>query len=217
MRSAKTARPATYSARCQADSSHDREHDRLRAPRGHRTLGHARVRAAQRQSPLSRGGLPPAGRAARRRGRTARPAARSSCSAARSTAASATAGRRAPTARCEIDAAALQRVLAAVHVSGRRPAAGGPPVNALDVLRWPGVVREDSAAAARHCSRPRASVFGETLDGARRRAGARGRRACASCSSSAARDSRRWWRACGARLPEVQARVRTRLTSAWRS
>ena len=34
---------------------------------------------------------------------------------------------------------------------------------------------------------------------------------CASCSNSAARDSPAWSRPVRARLPEVQARVRTRL------
>src|SRR5580698_2918873 len=44
----------------QRTCTHDREHDRLRAPRDQRKLGHAGVRTAQRQPPLPRGRLPPA-------------------------------------------------------------------------------------------------------------------------------------------------------------
>src|SRR6184192_1408714 len=45
----------------------------------------------------------------------------------------------------EIDAQALERVLAAVHVVMRALREPGAAVSALEVLRWPGVLREDGA------------------------------------------------------------------------
>src|SRR5207245_2927167 len=46
----------------------------------------------------------------------------------------------------EVDAQALERVLAAVHVVTRALREPGAAVNALDLLRWPGVLREAGAA-----------------------------------------------------------------------
>jgi len=108
----------------------------------------------------------------------------------------------------EIDAAALERVLAAVEVvtrSLREPAS----VNALDVLRWPGVVREDSGSSEQLLAVTYA-VFGATLEelvAARAREGARLRelleQRCTALEALVA-DVR-------ARLPEVHAHVRARL------
>jgi uncharacterized protein (TIGR00255 family) len=74
----------------------------------------------------------------------------------------------------EVDAAALEKLLNAVEVvtrSLREPAT----VNALDVLRWPGVLREDSASGEQLLAVAYA-VFGATLEdlvAARAREGAR--------------------------------------------
>src|SRR5580704_7287024 len=108
----------------------------------------------------------------------------------------------------EVDPVALERVLAAVRVvahSLREPAAA---VNAVDVLRWPGVLREGGSSeqllAAAY------AVFGATLEelvAARAREGARLRelleQRCTGVEALVA--------GVRARLPEVQARMRTRL------
>jgi uncharacterized protein (TIGR00255 family) len=82
-------------------------------------------------------------------------------------------------------------------------------VNALDVLRWPGVLREDGSGAEQLLTVAYA-VFGATLEelvAARAREGARLRellqQRCASLEELVA--------GVRARLPEVQARVRARL------
>jgi uncharacterized protein (TIGR00255 family) len=108
----------------------------------------------------------------------------------------------------EIDAAALERLLAAVVVvtrSLREPAT----VSALDVLRWPGVVREDSANSEELLAAA-FTVFAATLEelsAARAREGARLgevlEQRCTGLEALVA-DVR-------ARLPEVQAHVRARL------
>ena len=108
----------------------------------------------------------------------------------------------------EVDAAALEKLLIAVEVvtrSLREPST----VNALDVLRWPGVLREDSASGEQLLAVAYA-VFGATLEdlvAARAREGARLRelleQRCAALEAlvTSVRE----------RLPEVQARVRARL------
>jgi uncharacterized protein (TIGR00255 family) len=111
-------------------------------------------------------------------------------------------------AALEVDGVALERLLAAVSVvmhSQREPFT----VNALDVLRWPGVLREDSATGEQLLAVAYA-VFGATLEelvAARAREGARLRelleQRCAALEVLVA-DVR-------ARRPEVQARVRVRL------
>ena len=108
----------------------------------------------------------------------------------------------------QVDSAALQRLLAAVHLvtrSMQQPAA----VNALDVLRWPGVVREEAASGDELLSAAY-TVFGQTLEdlvAMRAREGARLRelleQRCATLETLVA-DVR-------ARLPEVQGRMRVRL------
>jgi uncharacterized protein (TIGR00255 family) len=108
----------------------------------------------------------------------------------------------------EVDPEALARLLAAVqvvHGALRAPAA----VNALDVLRWPGVLREDSASGEQLLAVAYA-VFGATLEdlvAARGREGARLRelleQRCAGLETLIA--------GVRGRLPEVHARVRTRL------
>ncbi|MBV8146665.1 MAG: YicC family protein [Gammaproteobacteria bacterium] len=111
-------------------------------------------------------------------------------------------------ASLEVDEAALARLLAAVEVVSRALRAGAA-VNALDVLRWPGVLREDSTGGEQLLAVAYA-VFGATLDdlvAARAREGARLRelleQRCAALEALVA--------GVRARLPEVQARVRTRL------
>ena len=108
----------------------------------------------------------------------------------------------------EIDATALERLLAAAEVvmrSLRQPAS----VNALDVLRWPGVLREDTASGEQLLAAAYA-VFGATLEelvAARAREGARLRelleQRCTALEALVA-DVR-------ARLPEAHAHVRARL------
>jgi uncharacterized protein (TIGR00255 family) len=108
----------------------------------------------------------------------------------------------------EVDGVALERLLAAVSVvmrSQREPFT----VNALDVLRWPGVLREDSATGEQLLAVAYA-VFGATLEelvAARAREGARLRelleQRCAALEALVA--------GVRARRPEVQARVRARL------
>ena len=108
----------------------------------------------------------------------------------------------------EVDAAALEKLLNAVELvtrSLREPST----VNALDVLRWPGVLREDSASGEQLLAVAYA-VFGATLEdllAARAREGARLRelleQRCAALEGLVA--------SVRERLPEVQARVRARL------
>ena len=109
----------------------------------------------------------------------------------------------------EVDPVALERVLAVVHVVAhtlREPAAA---VNALDVLRWPGVLREDGGSGEQLLAAAYA-VFGATLEeliAARAREGARLRelleQRCTALEALVV--------GVRARLPEVQARMRTRL------
>jgi len=107
----------------------------------------------------------------------------------------------------EIDGEALERLRAALQVvSGALRDAN---VNALDVLRWPGVLREDGVGGEQLLAVAYA-VFGATLEdlvAARAREGARLRelleQRCAALEALTA-DVR-------ARLPEVQVRVRARL------
>jgi uncharacterized protein (TIGR00255 family) len=111
-------------------------------------------------------------------------------------------------ASLEVDAGALERLLAAVEVVTRsRPVPA--TVNALDVLRWPGVLREDSASGEELLAVAYA-VFGATLEellAARAREGARLRelleQRCAALEALVI--------GVRERLPEVQARVRARL------
>jgi uncharacterized protein (TIGR00255 family) len=108
----------------------------------------------------------------------------------------------------EIDSAALQRLLTAVHLvtrSMQQPAA----VNALDVLRWPGVVREEAASGDELLTAAHA-VFGQALEdlvAMRAREGARLRelleQRCATLETLLV--------GVRARLPEVQTRMRARL------
>jgi uncharacterized protein (TIGR00255 family) len=108
----------------------------------------------------------------------------------------------------EVDTEALARLLGATEVvsrSLREPAT----VSALDVLRWPGVLREDSATGEQLLAVAYA-VFGATLEdlvAARAREGARLRelleQRCAQLEALVT--------AVQARLPEVHARVRARL------
>src|SRR5580658_1578063 len=108
----------------------------------------------------------------------------------------------------EVDAAALARVVAAAQLvsrSLREPST----VSALDVLRWPGVLREDSGGGEQLLNAAY-GVFDATLTelvAARAREGARLRelleQRCATLQTLVA--------AVRARLPEVQARVRARL------
>jgi uncharacterized protein (TIGR00255 family) len=108
----------------------------------------------------------------------------------------------------EVDAAALERLLGAVQVvsrSLREPST----VSALDVLRWPGVLRE-TAGDSEELVAAAGTVFGGALAeliAARAREGARLgeilEQRCGALEGLIA--------GVQARLPEVQARVRTRL------
>jgi uncharacterized protein (TIGR00255 family) len=108
----------------------------------------------------------------------------------------------------DIDAAGLERVLGAIHVVNR--ALPSPAtVNALDVLRWPGVLREE-AGGGDELQQAAQALFAQTLEelvATRAREGVRLRELlgerCTSLETLVA--------GVRARLPEVQARMRTRL------
>jgi uncharacterized protein (TIGR00255 family) len=108
----------------------------------------------------------------------------------------------------DVDALALERLLSAAQTIAR--AAHGPAtVNVLDVLRWPGVLREESADGESLLAAAGAlfSATLEDLGAARAREGERLRelleQRCAALETLVA--------AVHARLPEVQARARARL------
>jgi uncharacterized protein (TIGR00255 family) len=108
----------------------------------------------------------------------------------------------------EVDAKALERVLARVReVAAALP--GNHTVNVMDVLRWPGVVREDNTGSDEVVAASR-TLFADTvaeLVAARGREGVRLRelieQRCAILESLVAQAR--------TRLPEVQAKVRERL------
>jgi uncharacterized protein (TIGR00255 family) len=108
----------------------------------------------------------------------------------------------------EVDAVALERLAAAAQIVTR--AAHGPAtLNVLDVLRWPGVLRE-GAADGEPLLAAAAALFAATLEdlgAARAREGQRLRelleQRCTSLEGLIA--------AVRARVPEVRARARTRL------
>jgi uncharacterized protein (TIGR00255 family) len=108
----------------------------------------------------------------------------------------------------EVDAAALERLAAAAQIVTR--AAHGPAtLNVLEVLRWPGVLRED-AADGEPLLAAAAALFAATLDdlgAARAREGQRLRelleQRCTALEGLIA--------AVRTRVPEVRARARTRL------
>jgi uncharacterized protein (TIGR00255 family) len=108
----------------------------------------------------------------------------------------------------EVDAAALERLLASVRdISRSLP--GNPTVNVLDVLRWPGVLRDETDSGD-ELLKATQTLFGNTLEeliAARAREGQRLRelleQRCNGLEALVAHVR--------TRLPEVQARVRTRL------
>jgi uncharacterized protein (TIGR00255 family) len=108
----------------------------------------------------------------------------------------------------EVDTAALERLLRSVRdISRSLP--GNPTVNVLDVLRWPGVLRDETDSGDELLKATHA-LFGSTVEeliGARAREGQRLRelleQRCNGLEALVAHVR--------ARLPEVQARVRTRL------
>ena len=109
----------------------------------------------------------------------------------------------------EVDPVALERVLAVVHIVARTLREPAAAVNAVDVLRWPGVLREDGGSGEQLLAAAYA-VFGTTLEeliAARAREGARLRelleQRCTALEALVV--------GVRARLPEVQARMRTRL------
>src|SRR6202162_5295059 len=109
----------------------------------------------------------------------------------------------------EVDPVALERVLAVVHVVARTLRDPAAAVNALDVLRWPGVLREDGGSSEQLLAAAQAVVgaTAEELIAARAREGARLRelleQRCTALEALVV--------GVRARLPEVQARMRTRL------
>src|SRR5438309_4156835 len=114
-----------------------------------------------------------------------------------------------PGGALEVDPVALERVLAAVHVVTRTLREPAAALNALDVLRWPGVLREDGGSGEQLLAAAHA-VFGATLEelaAARGREGARLRelleQRCAGLEALVA--------GVRARLPEVHSRMRARL------
>lgn len=109
----------------------------------------------------------------------------------------------------DIDPQALERVLARVRELGSALPPGNHTVNLMDVLRWPGVVREDNTGSDEVVAAAR-GLFTETvadLVAARGREGVRLRelieQRCTNLEGVVAQVR--------ARLPEVQAKVRERL------
>jgi uncharacterized protein (TIGR00255 family) len=109
----------------------------------------------------------------------------------------------------EVDQSALERVLAAVKLVSRSQLASDS-VSALELLRWPGVLREDGNSSSEELLGSAYAVFGATLEelvAARAREGARLRelleQRCEGLETLV--------KAVRARLPEVQARVRAKL------
>jgi uncharacterized protein (TIGR00255 family) len=109
----------------------------------------------------------------------------------------------------EVDQSALERVLAAVKLVSRSQLASDS-VSALELLRWPGVLREDGNSSSEELLAAAYAVFGATLEelvAARAREGARLRelleQRCEGLETLVT--------AVRARLPEVQARVRVKL------
>jgi uncharacterized protein (TIGR00255 family) len=109
----------------------------------------------------------------------------------------------------EIDGVALERLLAAAELVRRALRSEPSAIDALEVLRWPGVLREDGAGGEQLLAAAYA-VFDATLEelaGARAREGARLRelleQRCGQLETLVA--------AVRARLPEVQTRIRARL------
>jgi uncharacterized protein (TIGR00255 family) len=108
----------------------------------------------------------------------------------------------------EVDTAALERLLRSVRdISRSLP--GNPTVNVLDVLRWPGVLRDETDSGDELLKATHA-LFGSTLEeliAARAREGQRLRelleQRCNGLEALVAHVR--------TRLPEVHARVRTRL------
>jgi uncharacterized protein (TIGR00255 family) len=108
----------------------------------------------------------------------------------------------------EVDTAALERLLSSVRdISRSLP--GNPTVNVLDVLRWPGVLRDETDSGDELLKATHA-LFGNTIEeliAARAREGQRLRelleQRCNGLEALVAHVR--------TRLPEVQARVRTRL------
>jgi uncharacterized protein (TIGR00255 family) len=108
----------------------------------------------------------------------------------------------------EVDTAALERLLSSVRdISRSLP--GNPTVNVLDVLRWPGVLRDETDSGDELLKATHA-LFGSTIEeliAARAREGQRLRelleQRCNGLEALVAHVR--------TRLPEVQARVRTRL------
>jgi uncharacterized protein (TIGR00255 family) len=108
----------------------------------------------------------------------------------------------------EIDAQALERLLAAVSVV-RKAQHENATVNLLELLRWPGVLREDGASGEELLAVAYAVFSGalEDLIAARFREGARLRELLEQrCDGLAALVA-----GVRTRLPEVQQRMRTRL------
>jgi uncharacterized protein (TIGR00255 family) len=108
----------------------------------------------------------------------------------------------------DIDTQALDRLMARVREIGRL-LPDGHTVNVMDVLRWPGVLREDASVGDELLGAARA-VFGATVEdlvGARSREGVRLRelleQRCDGLDALVAQVR--------ARLPEVHARVRAKL------
>jgi uncharacterized protein (TIGR00255 family) len=108
----------------------------------------------------------------------------------------------------QVDPAALERLLAGVR-DVARSLPGNHTVNVLDVLRWPGVVRDESVAGEELLAAAHA-LFGSTLEdlvAARAREGQRLRelleQRCTGLEALVAHVR--------TRLPEVHARVRARL------
>ena len=109
----------------------------------------------------------------------------------------------------EIDARALERLTAAAHTVARS-LPGPATMNVFDVLRWPGILREDTMGTDPLLAAAGA-LFSATLDelsAARGREGERLRdlleQRCAALEGLVG--------VVRSRLPEVQARARTRLT-----
>ena len=192
----------------------DRQHDGFCAARARRPFRHARMRNPQRQPPLPGCDAAPARQLPRARTGAAPGDSRASCGAARSTARCSSARRRRAPQRLEIDQAALEPPAGAAH-----RARCGAPADARRSTSSSCCAGPACCASRRtdpeHAAAGRARAVRAHAGGAGRAHAAReGARLAALIETALRRAGAAWSTALRTRLPEVQARIRTRFDRA---
>jgi len=190
----------------------DTQHDRFRRrERNTSNCGQPRVGTGGPSPPLSRGRLPPAGGLPCRGGRVPPGHRRRRSPRQGRGRALLPAGRRRGGAAGAQRAAAGTPGRAVTRVRARLGDVAG--VNAVDLLRWPGVVREgerDTNAAAGRGPRPARRGAGGAHGVAESEGGRIAELLAARCDGIEALANE-----VSARLPEVRERIRTRSTKSW--